>query len=284
MDFEISHYSGCGNDFFIVEDLAERFPHKASRLIAKICKKDPDSLVDGFIVVKPSSLGDFQMLFFNNDGSTAEMCGNGIRCLMRFLKDKCKLTKETAKIEVEGRLFSLKFVGEKIAVDMGKIRLLEPDITLVAQETPWAFDYIHSGVPHLVTFVEDIENLDVNFLGAQFRNHPYFHPEGANVNFVSVKEPNFAVIRTFERGVEGETLACGTGAVAAGFAMKRRSQIDSAITLQVRSNDLLTVNITSDSATMIGPAVWIKDGSLTLSPSSNSFTLKLNPCNAFSCN
>jgi diaminopimelate epimerase len=264
----VSHYSGCGNDFLILDDRTEWFPLNPT-LIQDLCRQA--DLPDGFILLQTSKKADFKMRFFNNDGSEAAMCGNGIRSLMQFLKQKLHIPESTCTIETMHRTLDLTFVGTKIAVSMGEVIELGRNITLSFDNKEWVFHFFNSGVPHIVTFIEDIETLDVERIGAYFRNHERFGKEGTNVNFV---DPNRLQIRTFERGVEGETLACGTGATASAYALFHIHQHPFPLSLQVRSQEFLDFDFvkpehSKSTLKMTGGADWIKDGKIQISQDSH---------------
>jgi len=243
------HYSGCGNDFIIKDDRDASFPIENNTLIQNACSH---AGVDGLILVQRSDTADFRMRFFNNDGKEASMCGNGLRCFFQFIREKLHFSETEATIQTQNRLLHVEDMNGLIRVEMG-----------VAEELGWnikledhLFHHINTGVPHIVTVVDDVEKVDVNTVGAHFRSHARFGKQGTNVNFV---DPKTFKIRTFERGVEGETLACGTGATATAYALHKIHNIPSPITLQVRSQEHLTIDILENQCTMTGPATFIQD-------------------------
>jgi diaminopimelate epimerase len=271
MSIQVSHYSGCGNSFIVLENIKLWFPVANHHLIHALCQ---NAGVDGLILVQKSAVADFQMAFFNSDGSEASMCGNGIRCMMRYLKDKIGFAKQNATIQAKERILHLSVSGDNISVDMGQVQELGFDIFLTFQDKEFIFHHLNSGVPHLVTVVEDVEAIDVAKTGAFFRSHPQFMPQGANVNFVQIINPSFCKIRTFERGVEAETLACGTGAVASAYALKKAYRLQVPMKLQVRSKEHLEIDITPKTCTMTGPAVCIRDGKLHFDTDTHTFSLE----------
>jgi diaminopimelate epimerase len=271
MHATVSHYSGCGNDFILIDDRKKWFCEENTSLISELCIQK--AKVDGLILVQSSTSAHFKMKFFNNDGHEASMCGNGIRSLMRFLKEKLSFPHAKCSIETKNRILELECIGSLIRVEMGTIQELGWNIQLAdptEKNTNWTFHLLDSGVPHLVTFVPDVDVIDVAKIGSYFRHHPQFQPHGANVNFVAIDARK---IRTFERGVEGETLACGTGATAAAYAMHKLYATPSPIALQVRSRDFLEIDIQNTDVHMTGPATWIRDAHLSLSEDKKHFTL-----------
>lgn len=273
MQISFSHYSGCGNDFILIDDRSEWFCKENAGLISELCQQK--AKVDGLILVQSSLLADFKMKFFNNDGSEASMCGNGIRTMARFIKEKLHFPHSKISIETKNRILTLEYIGELIRVEMGPIQELAWNIILSGpneKNTSWTFHLLDSGVPHLVTFVEDVETIDVMKLGSYFRHHLRFQPHGANVNFV---ELSTCKIRTFERGVEGETLACGTGSTAAAYAMYKLYKVPSPISMQVRSQDFLQIDIKDKGAYMTGGAKWIRDVHMAHAKDNTHCTLTL---------
>ncbi len=251
MQIMISHYSGCGNDFLIIDDRSRCFEPSQSH-IQTLCKG-----VDGLILAQLPTvpLAHFKMKFYNRDGSEADMCGNGLRCLGMFIKEKFLFTESQCVIETNAGCLKLAF-KEHVTVEIGSVQELGWNISLSHEGVPWTLHHFRVGVPHLVTFVDTIDAIDVMKIGSFFRHHPHFLPAGANVNFV---DPVKCCIRTFERGVEAETLACGTGSTAAAFALHKLYGHVLPIKLKVRSGEYLEVGFTQQNATLSGPVTWVRD-------------------------
>ena len=204
-------YEGCGNDFVIIDERTKGLQLTES-LIAAICDRRFGIGADGLLLLRNHPDFDFQMVYYNADGSRATMCGNGARCLSAFAH----------KMEAMGPK------GRFIADDgphTAEIIWIEEDISQVAISMKDATPddaapehvIINTGTPHYVLFVEDIENTDVVTIGRKIRYSPQFAPIGTNVNFVQLM-PNELIVRTYEKGVEDETLACGTGVTASAMA------------------------------------------------------------------
>lgn len=191
------------------------------------------------------------------------MCGNGVRCLMQYLRQKLAYPRNRCLLETKKRDILVSCDGTDIIVYIGKVHELGWDIALSYNDTAYHMHFLNSGVPHLVIFVEDVEAVDVEAVGRYFRYHPKFAPDGANVNFVSHLN-NSAEIRTYERGVEGETLACGTGVSASAYALHKMRGCQSPISFLVRSREWLTVLFEAhdgviDNIALKGAATWIRD-------------------------
>ncbi|MBM3249113.1 MAG: diaminopimelate epimerase [Candidatus Omnitrophica bacterium] len=200
-----------GNDFIVIDKPVTN-PHLLAR---RACERKTGIGADGLLLIQKIRNKDFRMRIFNPDGSEAEMCGNGARCLAIYASSKFK-TKNL-------RLFTKAGIIEaQTNKDVAKIKMSHPkdrqlDIAVQLHERSLKVNYIDSGVPHAVVFVEGLHNIDVNNIGRQIRYHKRFQPRGTNVNFVEVYDRNYIGVRTYERGVEGETLACGTGVVASSL-------------------------------------------------------------------
>ncbi|MDN3505994.1 MAG: diaminopimelate epimerase [Simkaniaceae bacterium] len=234
----ISKYHGAGNSFVILEDFDKVF---LPELVPKICIEHS---VDGLILARLSALADFEMVYFNADGSHPAMCGNGLRCFVRFLRDQGVL-KSSYQVEVSGKVLTVKCEGEKILTFHPLPRILFWEIELLSK-TVYVVD---SGVPHVVVFAK--EPLDVLQEGGAMRHHEKLKPDGANVNFVTLKDGKLFV-RTFERGVENETLACGTGVIASAFVANRLGHATDAVDVVTRSGEVLSVKI-GDEVELLGP-------------------------------
>jgi diaminopimelate epimerase len=227
-----SEYSGCGNTFVIIDDRTNEFPDWDHKLIASI-----SASVDGCILVRTSKTADFQMKYFNNDGKEAALCGNGLRCFARFVQEKLGFSKKQLLIETKDRLLTATYLSDMIQVEIGAINDMRLHLQIPFQGKLFEAHHIHTGVPHLVIFVNNLNDFNVQEAGTFFRYHPLFHPHGVNVNFVEGD-----TIRTYERGVERETLACGTGAVASALILHALYKTPSPIALRVRSKEILHVS------------------------------------------
>jgi diaminopimelate epimerase len=216
-----------GNDFILVDnrqnafdDLAEHWPEVAQ----KLCPRKNAVGADGILVLEQSEQAQTCMRIFNPDGSEAAMCGNGARCVSYFLATEKGLQK--VNFQTKAGLLEAEVNARRVKLKMTAPHDLRLDFELTVGEQTYITNFINTGVPHTVIFVEDIDVIDVNALGKEVRLHPEFQPEGTNVNFVQVVNENTIKVRTYERGVEEETLACGTGNVAAAIitATKMRKE------------------------------------------------------------
>lgn len=229
-----------GNDFIIIDNRNGEAGKEIAPLAKKLCDRKFGIGADGLLLVEPSKKSDFKMRIFNSDGSEAEMCGNGSRCIALYAFTK----------KIAGSAMSIDTIaGElKAAVkgDVVKVKLTEPkdikwNFCLEINKCPYKLDFIDTGVPHTIHFVKDLDNVDVKNIGSHIRNHGEFAPEGTNADFVQVMGKGNIKVRTYERGVEDETLACGTGAVASAIISAEVEKMSSPVTVETRSGEKVKV-------------------------------------------
>ena len=233
--------SGSGNDFILIDNRDDKIAGKdMTHLVKRACRRRESVGADGMIFVMNSTNRDFSWRFFNADGGEVEMCGNGSRCVARFALLNGiagnPMTFETlagpVSAEVRDRL---------VKVLMPAPAGLRTDIA-ISPESGWvSVDFINTGVPHVVIEVQDLEAHPVIEQGRAIRYHSMFSPEGTNANFMRVEKSGLIRVRTYERGVEDETLACGTGAIAAALVANHRKRIASPVKIATRGGEELTI-------------------------------------------
>ena len=270
-------FSGAGNDFVIINNL-ERIVNPAdpafANFVQKVCERRMSVGADGVLLVENAHHApvDFQMRYFNADGSEAETCGNGARCISKFAYLN-HIAQEKMSFLTNAGIYESEMVG-----DDAKVRMSDPtDIRLNLQlelgaSTPaHTVHFVNTGVPHTVLFVDDVYDLtktEVLHYGKQTRHHAEFQPAGTNANFVQVHSQDHLSVRTYERGVENETLACGTGAVAVAVISAVLGKIAPPVRVTTASKSVLTVhfNITDNEPKNVyleGDARVIYTGELT---------------------
>jgi diaminopimelate epimerase len=222
-------YQGAGNDFILIDFRHGEMELDLASFARTACERRWGIGADGLLLLLPSSVADYRMRIFNADGSEPTMCGNGIRCLANFLFKQEGAPFNLAIETLHGILHCRK-AGEQIAVNLGPPSVLHWPI----QMEYGPVYVVHTGVPHAVVFVENVDVIDVNSLGRKIRFDRCFAESGVNVNFVMLKSQNTLRVRTYERGVEGETLACGTGAAAAAYVASVQLKLSSPMTIQTR--------------------------------------------------
>ena len=233
--------SGSGNDFIIIDNRLNIVDEKdLSNFIAKICRRKLAVGADGFILVEDSGKADFRWRFFNSDGSIAEMCGNGARCVARFayLND---IAGPNMSFETLAGIVEAQVIGDRAKVKMTDPAAFKTDDTIHLKNGPLSIFSINTGVPHVVIVKQQIDDVNVVEMGREIRFHEQFSPAGTNVNFASHITDNTIAIRTYERGVEDETLACGTGAAACAIVMAHKMKIGSPINVLTQSGGYLKI-------------------------------------------
>jgi len=241
-----SKMSGSGNDFIIIDNRSRSIDGiDLSQFITAVCRRKMSVGADGLILIEPSDKADFSWRFYNSDGSRAEMCGNGARCAARFAYVNGiageKLTFETDAGIVCGQVYA-----DRAKVKMPGPTDLRLDYSIELTNGPLTVSSINTGVPHVVIMQDAIEDVDVFGLGREIRNHEAFAPAGTNVNFICRQGSGRLAIRTYERGVEDETLACGTGSIASALVSSIKFNWTSPINLLTRSKESLTIHFAED--------------------------------------
>lgn len=272
---------GCGNDYVYVNGFDERIADEAAAAI-KVSDRHFGIGADGLIIIKPSQIADFEMCMYNADGSRGAMCGNGIRCVAKYVYDNGLTDKKTIAIESMGAIKYIdvtvdngKVVSAK--VDMGAPILKAADIPVIC-ETERAVnlplqidgaDYkitcVSMGNPHAVVFIDKSpREIELEKIGPKFENNPIF-PDRVNTEFILVQDRKNLEMRVWERG-SGETLACGTGACAAAVAAILNGLADNDVTVHLLGGDLQISwsGRAEDSVFMTGPAITVFDGEIKL--------------------
>ncbi len=234
--------SGSGNDFILIDNregvVAET---EMGRLVERVCRRRESVGADGVIFVVPSNRCDFAWRFFNADGGEVEMCGNGGRCVSRFAHLKGiagpRMTFETLAGPV-----SAEVSGRTVKVLMPRPKGLTLDVGIDLQPGWERVDFVNTGVPHVVVHVEDLERHPVVEHGRAVRYHAHFAPAGTNANFMQVLGRHSVRLRTYERGVEDETLACGTGAIASALTAAVRGEVASPVEVATRGGEILIIH------------------------------------------
>jgi diaminopimelate epimerase len=233
--------SGSGNDFILIDHrrpLLDR--NRMKKFAQKVCRRRTSVGADGLIFIERSKKADFKWQFFNADGSEAEMCGNGGRCAARFAYLK-GIADSSLTFETLAGILSAQVHGKRVKLEMTKPFGLKLDEKISIKGKGLTISRINTGVPHAVLFLENLEGVDVRGMGGAIRNHPHYAPRGTNANFVVVKNRSRLWVRTYERGVEDETLACGTGAVAAALVAALKGLVKSPVSIRTRGGEVLTV-------------------------------------------
>lgn len=260
--------NGAGNDFVLIDNRDGRW-HLEKATIARLCDRHRGIGADGLLVVEPARNGaDFRMRYYNSDGGEAEMCGNGARCFARFAAAISGRPGDLT-FETQAGVIRAKFLGEHVQIQMSEPHSLQLHLGLEAAGEQLTVQSVNTGVPHAVVLVEDLETVDVRTLGAALRFHAHFAPKGTNVNFLKALDDRTIAIRTYERGVEDETLACGTGIVACALIFHELTGAASPVQVKVRGGDTLEVAWEQDgtryrNVCLTGPADVTFEGQLAI--------------------
>ena len=260
--------NGAGNDFILFDNRTGDI-HLDRDQIAQLCDRHRGIGADGILLLeKPSNRADFRMRYFNADGGEAEMCGNGARCFARFA-NKVGGQKTTISFETPAGVISAELKGDLVTLRMTEPTDLQLNVELAMAAGNKTVHFINSGVPHVVIPVLKIDDANVRREGAAIRHHKMFSPNGTNVNFIEKRGPNKIAIRTYERGVEDETLACGTGIVASALIFAASENASRPITVLARGGDELQVGFEKTreqfcNVTLTGPAEFVFEGTIDL--------------------
>jgi diaminopimelate epimerase len=260
--------NGAGNDFILIDNRGGDIDLDC-RKIAHLCDRHRGIGADGILLLeKPSNRADFRMRYFNADGGEAEMCGNGARCFARFA-NKIAAAKEKISFETPAGVISAELKGNLVTLQMTEPTDLRLNVDLPMATETKTVQFINTGVPHVVIPVSKIDDVDVQREGAAIRYHKMFSPNGTNVNFTEKRGPNKIAIRTYERGVEDETLACGTGIVASALIFAAIENATALISVIARGGDELQVGFeTFDgrfrNVTLTGTAEFVFEGTIEI--------------------
>lgn len=260
MQVHFYKYQGTGNDFVIIDNRSEFFPKEDTKLIERLCDRRFGIGADGLMLLENDPETDFKMVYYNSDGNQSTMCGNGGRCLVAFAKQLNVIGDATSFNAVDGL--------HHASVDKdGIVSLQMIDVDEIKINPDYSF--LNTGSPHHVQIVEDLEHYNVKENGAAIRYGELYGKAGSNINFVKKIDDSTFALRTYERGVEDETLACGTGATAAAIAMNATGQTDlTAINVNVEGGKL-SVSFEKEGNKYVnvflnGPAKFVFEGTIEI--------------------
>ena len=273
---EFVKMTGAGNDFILIDNRTHKLTLEWEKIAPKLCDRRFGVGADGILILTESRMANVKMDYYNADGSFGGMCGNGGRCVAHYVM-ACQISDEIS-IEALDYVYKASREGEKIRLHMKEPSDWKPNIQLEVGNENIRCHFVNTGSPHVVVFTTDLsrgdesyERSDVLKLGSSIRTHSYFSPDGTNVNFVYDHDTSSPMMRTFERGVEGETLACGTGAVASAIAMHRIHNYPLPIAIKTRGGETLLVDFekkreTISKVSLTGSARLSFRGSVILNP------------------
>ena len=260
--------NGAGNDFVMIDNRAGEVRLQPEQIV-RICDRHRGVGADGILLLEKGSNGaDFRMRYYNRDGGEAEMCGNGARCFVRFAS-KIAHAPEKISFQTPAGLIRGELDGESVTLQMSEPKDLRLGIEVIADGAKERVHFINSGVPHVVVPVSQVGDVDVRPRGEAIRRHKMFSPAGANVNFIEKRGDKKILVRTYERGVEDETLACGTGVVASALIFAATEKVDGPISVIVHSGSELDVGFKRagdrfTNVTLTGPAEFAFEGTIEI--------------------
>ena len=269
MKLEFSKYQGAGNDFVMVDDRRGIFPREDTSLVGRLCDRRYGIGADGLILLREDPAADFAMVYYNSDGRESTMCGNGGRCIAAFARDLGIGDGQAVEFRAVDGMHKAVFKGKAVQLGMNDVTAVTAMENGISYEdiVPLWNCFLDTGSPHYVSMIkEGLESLDVARFGRAIRNNDHFAPKGGtNVNFVQ-EENGKLLLRTYERGVEDETLACGTGTVAAAVAAHRMGVVSSEKVYLKAPGGCLEVDFRPESGgrytdiRLTGPAEKVFDG------------------------
>lgn len=269
MVLDFTKMNGAGNDFVLLDNRAGKISLTTEQVV-RLCDRHRGVGADGVMLLVPARGGkaDWAWDFYNSDGSVAEMCGNGARCFARYVQKTTGTTRNLTFETVAG-IISASFNGDLVTVNLTPPQDLKLGQTVPLAAGTATIHSLNTGVPHAVLFVIDADKAMVLQQGAEIRRHAHFAPRGTNVNFVQVLGPNHIRVRTFERGVEGETLACGTGVSASAMVAARVHGFTSPVKVQVQGGDQMEVSFAEKDGAfadvrLTGPADFVFTGRIDI--------------------
>ncbi len=268
MQINFTKMNGAGNDFVLIDNRERKIKLTPEQAV-RICDRHRGVGADGvMLLVPPTGKADWAWDFYNADGSEAEMCGNGARCFARYVERTAGVKGELT-FETKAGIITAKIHGDRVTINLTSPKDLRLNETVPLSVGKTEIHSLNTGVPHAVLFVPDADKAMVSSVGPEVRRHAHFAPKGTNVNFVQLKGGNTIRVRTFERGVEGETLACGTGVSASAMISARLHGLKSPVKVHVQGGDVLEVGFQEkngefSNVTLCGPADFVFDGQIRL--------------------
>lgn len=272
MTLNFHKMNGAGNDFVVIDNRELQYQLSGEQ-ISQLCDRQRGVGADGLLAVEPAESGaDFKFRYYNADGGEAEMCGNGARCFGKYTAQLLGANTELVQFETIAGTLSATLIGDSVKIAMSKPFDLTMNLDIQVEGITSPIHFINTGVPHVVVFVDDLEKIDVLKYGAALRYHKHFNPAGTNINFAQVTGDQHIAIRTYERGVEGETLACGTGMTACALIHHLQTKAASPIAVDVKGGETLSIGFTPDSensdefsdVTLTGPADFVFEGQIEI--------------------
>ncbi|NQT06732.1 MAG: diaminopimelate epimerase [Candidatus Omnitrophica bacterium] len=232
-----------GNDFVVMDNRDDALSHygiSISEIAKGLCERKRSVGADGMLLMEESAKAHFKMRIFNSDGSEVDMCGNGSRCVALYAVEN-DIASRYMQIETGAGIIDAEVVGLRVKIRLTDPKEIKLNLNLSIGKKRYKIHTINTGVPHVVSFVKDLDKVKVESIGSRIRHHKTFKPGGTNVNFVKEISANEIEVRTYERGVESETYACGTGSTASALITSLLHGMKSHIDVRTKSKETLRV-------------------------------------------
>lgn len=270
MQIDFTKMHGAGNDFVVIDNLDRRIA-LGTEQIRFLCNRRFGIGADGLLLLEPTGSSDVDatMVYFNADGSRAEMCGNGARCFARFALERNLGSAGVIRFTTDAGVVTAEAIDDLYRIQLTPPTDLVLERTIELKDGSTAVHSVNTGVPHVVRFVDDVDQADLRSIGAEIRYHPDFAPAGTNVNIAHLEPDGRVRVRTYERGVEDETLACGTGVTAVGIMAHLTRDIPLPVRVQVAGGSVLQVQFAHDgdairNVALTGPAASVFQGQVSV--------------------
>ena len=267
MEVNFTKMVGSGNDFIVIDNRDKIVTGRESELAKKLCQRKFSVGGDGLLLVENSERANFRMRIFNPDGSEPEMCGNGARCIAYYASLN-NISLSTMNFETIAGVVFAEVKNNSVKINMGEAKDIRLNLNLAFEDSRMIVNFINVGVPHAVVIEDTIENVPINEWGSFIRFHKEFYPQGTNVDFIEIQGKDKLRMRTYERGVEGETLACGTGAIASAVIAHIVKELISPVQVLTQGGETLTVSFEkkgeSFEASLEGKVSLVYQGKLEL--------------------
>lgn len=257
-NLKFTKMTGSGNDFIIIDNRDNKIRDYNTEFIKKVCTRSLSVGADGIIFIENSKQADFKWSFFNSDGSVAEMCGNGSRCVAKYAYLN-GIAGKKMRFETLAGIISAEIKDDEYV----KVQLTDPfDEKFNITVDNFELSYVNTGVPHAVIKTNKLEDADLQIVGSTIRFHSFFAPAGTNVDLYEIIGDNTVKMRTYERGVEGETFACGTGAAAVAMVAARNDKVKSPVSVVTKSSEILKIYLEESHIFLEGKARFVYNGEL----------------------
>lgn len=270
MLLEFTKMNGAGNDFILADNRAGTISLTPEQVV-RLCDRHRGIGADGLMLLIPSTSGkaDWAWTFYNSDGSKADMCGNGARCFARYIQRTTGTDKKEITFDTAAGIIHAAYHGDRVTLGLTSPHGLRLNEAVNLTSGCVTIHTINTGVPHSCVFVDDADKVMVSSVGPEIRYHEHFAPKGTNANFIQKLGDQLLAIRTYERGVEDETLACGTGVVASALIYHELTGTASPIGVKVRGGDILEVAFAKrpdgySEVTLTGPADFVFEGTVAI--------------------